>query len=126
MYKNVIILFMFFILTACGGTHTTPSEPSIIPATSEGVVTMATWQPAQREDGSPGTALGYTVYCALQPGYQSINGIDVGDTTSYPLASLIATDGLWHCSVAPYDADREYERQGESSVRREQAVFSLP
>ena len=113
------------MLGACGeNNNATPVEPTIV--ILPGVVTKARWQPAQREDGSPGAALGYKVYCALQPGYQSTNGIDVGDTTSYPLESLITTDGLWYCSVAPYDETVEYARQGESSVRREQGVFYLP
>lgn len=124
MCKKLIIISLLFILVGCGeNNNSTPAEPTVIPS---GVVTMATWQPAQREDGSQGTATGYKVYCASQPNYQPANGIDVGNTTSYVLEPLITSDGLWYCSVAPYDAIQEYARQGESSVRREQGVFYLP
>ena len=123
MYKLIIVVLSLLVFVACG--ENAPSQPEV---TIEPVkrVTYITWQAAQRDNGDAGTADGYKVYCAPIPGYQPVIGVDVGDITKYPLTSVIMIDGLWYCSVAPYDATREYERQGEASVKRNNGEFYLP
>ena len=120
----ILTAFLAWSFYGCsGGGSSSPTSPVVQDTGTQEVTTMQ-WQAAV-SDGTAGAVRGYDVYCASDPGYLATQMLDVGNVTSVTLQSIpaINSDGIWYCSVAPYDDHMQYDRQGEAPVTRRDGKF---
>jgi uncharacterized protein YfaP (DUF2135 family) len=100
IYSLTFIALLVVVCAGCGG-----GGQSALPGGN--ATTMLMWDaPSTNTDGSPATDLaGYKIYYGTAPGTYTAS-IDVGNTTSIPVATLsssVPSPGLYYISVTAYD-----------------------